>query len=54
MPVKLVAADDWPALEETALNPVPLGQRPDLEAAQKRVRAAEADRDLARAKKAVT
>lgn len=48
---QLVAADDWPALEETALNPAPLGQRPDLEAAQKRVRAAEADRDLARAKK---
>lgn len=48
---QLVAADNWPAWEETALNGAPLGQRPDLEAAQKRIRAAEADRDLARAKK---
>lgn len=48
---QLVAADNWPAWEETALNEAPLGQRPDLEAAQKRIRAAEADRDLARAKK---
>ena len=48
---QLVAADNWPVLEEQALKEMPLAQRPDLEAAQKRLAAAEADRDLARAKK---
>ena len=47
----LVAAENWPVLEEQALKEAPLAQRPDLEAAQKRLAAAEADRDLARAKK---
>ncbi len=47
----LVAADNWPSLEEHALEQAPLDQRPDLEAARKRLAAAEADRDLARAKK---
>jgi cobalt-zinc-cadmium efflux system outer membrane protein len=47
----LVAADNWPSLEEQALEQAPLDQRPDLEAARKRLAAAEADRDLARAKK---
>ena len=48
---QLVAADNWPALEEQALNQAPLEQRPDLEAARRRMTAAEADRDLARAQK---
>lgn len=48
---QLVAADNWPALEERALSQMPLEQRPDLEAAKKRLAAAEADRDLARAKR---
>lgn len=48
---QLVAADNWPALDEQTLNEVALAQRPDIEAAQKRLRAAEADRDLAQAKK---
>ena len=48
---QLVAVDNWPVLAEQVLNEAPLVQRPDLEAAQKRVLAAEADRDLARAKK---
>lgn len=47
----LVAADNWPNLEEQALEQAPLDQRPDLEAARKRLAAAEADRDLAKAKK---
>ncbi|AXS80422.1 TolC family protein [Dechloromonas sp. HYN0024] len=49
--IELVATDGWPALEEQALTQTPLAQRPDLEAAQKRLAAAQADRDLARAKK---
>jgi cobalt-zinc-cadmium efflux system outer membrane protein len=48
---QLVAADNWPQLEAIALNAAPLDQRPDLAAAQKRMAAAEADRDLARAKR---
>ena len=48
---QLHAGDPWPALEERALNQAPLDQRPDLEAARRRVIAAEADRDLARAQK---
>lgn len=47
----LRASDTWPALEEKVLKQVPLEQRPDLEAAKRRQIAAEADRDLARAKK---
>ncbi|QRM19869.1 TolC family protein [Dechloromonas sp. TW-R-39-2] len=50
-PETLYAADPWPALEEQALTQTPLDQRPDLEAARKRVAAAETDRDLARALK---
>ena len=46
---KLRATDNWPALEEQALSQSPLDQRPDLEAARKRMAAAEVDRDLARA-----
>lgn len=48
---QLVADDDWPALEEQALNQAPLEQRPDLEAARRRLAAAEAERDLARARR---
>jgi cobalt-zinc-cadmium efflux system outer membrane protein len=48
---QLVASDNWPVLEELALGEAPLGERPDLEAARKRLAAAEADRDLAKAKK---
>lgn len=48
---QLVADDTWPALEEQALNQTPLEQRPDLEAARRRLAAAEADRDLARARR---
>src|SRR6185369_8983626 len=48
---KLVATDNWPALEEQALAAAPIDQRPDLEAARRRLTAAEADRDLARARK---
>jgi len=51
----LTATDNWPSLEEQALEETqkqaPLNQRPDLEAARKRLAAAEADRDLAKAKK---
>lgn len=47
----LLAADSWPALEAQALAEAPLDQRPDLEAASRRLKAAEADRDLARARK---
>jgi len=47
----LVAADNWPALEALALAQAPLEQRPDLAAASRRLQAAEAERDLARAKK---
>lgn len=49
--VDLEAADDWPALEAQALNEAPLDQRPDLLAARRRVEAAEAERDLARARR---
>ncbi|RIX49195.1 MAG: TolC family protein [Rhodocyclales bacterium GT-UBC] len=48
---QLVAGDAWPTLEEKALNQAPLDQRPDLEAARRRLAAAEADRDLAKAKR---
>lgn len=48
---QLVAGDDWPALENKALAAAPLEQRPDLAAARQRLTAAEAERDLARAKK---
>jgi len=48
---QLQASDNWPALEEQALGDAPLDQRPDLEAARRRMTAAEADRDLARARK---
>ncbi|NTV71829.1 MAG: TolC family protein [Azonexaceae bacterium] len=47
----LVATDDWPMLEEQALDQAPLAERPDLDAARKRLDAAVADRDLAKAKK---
>jgi len=49
----LIAADDWPTLEAQALaeTEVALEQRPDLVAANRRLQAAEADRDLARARK---
>lgn len=47
----LIAADNWPTLEALALNQMPLDQRPDLAAASRRLTAAEADRDLARARK---
>lgn len=47
----LLAADNWPALEALALNQLPLEQRPDLAAASRRLTAAEADRDLARARR---
>lgn len=47
----LVAADSWPALEALALAQAPLEQRPDLAAASRRLQAAEAERDLAKAKK---
>lgn len=47
----LVAADNWPALEAQALSQAPLEQRPDLVAASRRLQAAEAERDLAKAKK---
>lgn len=48
---ELAAADDWPALAARALDAAPLDRRPDLEAARRRLAAAEAERDLARAKK---
>ena len=48
---QLFAADNWPAVDEQTLNLVALEQRPDLEAARRRMVAAEADRDLARAQK---
>lgn len=47
----LVASDNWPVLEEQALAEAPLGDRPDIEAAGRRLIAAEAERDLAKAKK---
>ncbi len=47
----LQANESWPVLEELALREAPLEQRPDLEAARRRLAAAEADRDLARARK---
>lgn len=47
----LVAGDGWPVADDRAI-PMPLpDQRPDLEAARRRAEAAEADRDLARAKR---
>lgn len=48
---QLQATDNWPALEEQALSEAPLAQRPDLEAARRRLAAAEAERDLARSLK---
>lgn len=48
---QLVAADRWPDIEEKALNQASLEQRPDLEASRQRLAAAEASRDLARARK---
>ncbi len=48
---QLAATDGWPMLEEQALEQAPLAERPDLDAARKRLDAAEADRDLAKAKK---
>lgn len=48
---QLFAADNWPAVDEQALNQAVLESRPDLEAARRRMVAAEADRDLARAQK---
>jgi cobalt-zinc-cadmium efflux system outer membrane protein len=47
----LVAADEWPSLDESAIEAKIPENRPDLDAARKRVAAAEADRDLARALK---
>jgi len=46
----LVAADSWPALELVA-GAAEIARRPDIKAAQARVLAAEAARDLARASK---
>jgi len=48
---QLQAGDDWPVLEAQALGEAPLEQRPDLEAARRRLAAAEADRDLAKSRK---
>lgn len=48
---QLVAADGWPDLDENALQQASLEQRPDLEASRRRLAAAEAHRDLARARK---
>ena len=48
---QLQAGDNWPALEEQALSQAPLEQRPVLEAARRRLAAAEAERDLAKARK---
>ena len=48
---QLQAGDNWPLLEEQALAEAPLEQRPDLEAARRRLAAAEAERDLAKARK---
>ena len=48
---QLVAADPWPTLDDKALALVVLDERPDLEAARRRLAAAEAERDLARARK---
>lgn len=48
---QLMAADPWPALDDASFDALPLDQRPDLAAAKQRLAAAEADRDLARAKK---
>lgn len=47
----LVASDNWPVLEEQALGEAALAERPDIEAAGRRLIAAEAERDLAKAKK---
>lgn len=44
----LVATDNWPAIADQP-GEASLAGRPDLEAAQRRISAAEADRDLARA-----
>lgn len=48
---RLQASDGWPALEEQALREVPLEERPDIAAAQRRLVAAEAERDLQKARK---
>jgi outer membrane protein, heavy metal efflux system len=47
----LRAGDAWPAVDDKNLPEIGTPQRPDLEAARRRVQAAEADRDLARAQK---
>ncbi len=47
----LQAGDPWPAVDGKNLPEIEIPQRPDLDAAQRRVDAAEADRDLARALK---
>lgn len=47
----LQAGDAWPAVDGKNLPEIEIPQRPDLDAAQRRVQAAEADRDLARALK---
>jgi cobalt-zinc-cadmium efflux system outer membrane protein len=48
---RLQAGDPWPAVDGKNLPEIEIPQRPDLDAAQRRVDAAEADRDLARALK---
>lgn len=49
---ELVASDPWPAADEQSLAEALPAQRADLEAARRRSQAAEAERDLARAKRA--
>lgn len=48
---ELVATDDWPLPNADELQSAGLDARPDLAAARRRVAAAEAERDLARAKR---
>ena len=48
---RLVAADPWPPVEDRDLAARPPEERADVEAARKRVVAAEAARDLAKAQK---
>lgn len=48
---ELVAADDWPLPNADEMRSAGLDARPDLAAARRRVAAAEAERDLARAKR---
>lgn len=50
-PADLVAGDDWPAATDEELAVQNIDRRPDLEAMRRRAEAAEADRDLARARK---